>query len=200
MRAAEPDNRRGRRRRVRRTGDGERGASIVEFALIAPLLFMVLFGIVDFGIILSEDIGIRQGVREGARQATVAEWGSRTSCSLNGHAAGSDASSEYKRLICLTKDRSDMPDSKVRVAVRYVTPEGAIANYPAGTDRPPVGGGLLVCATAPMESTTGFFNAILGDRNLRTSVVMRIERAADKQMSNTQEVDPSGDGWSWCTP
>jgi Flp pilus assembly protein TadG len=50
---------------------GQRGASAVEFALIAPLLFMLIFGIIGFGIAFMQLQTIRGAVREGARVSAV---------------------------------------------------------------------------------------------------------------------------------
>ncbi len=49
----------------------ERGANLVEFALIAPLLIMLVMGIIDFGWILSTQQDVRHGAREAARLAAV---------------------------------------------------------------------------------------------------------------------------------
>jgi Flp pilus assembly protein TadG len=45
----------------------DRGAVAVEFALLLPLLLLLLFGIVDFGRALNAQITITQAAREGAR-------------------------------------------------------------------------------------------------------------------------------------
>jgi Flp pilus assembly protein TadG len=50
---------------------GQKGASAVEFALIAPLLFMLIFGIIGFGIAFMQLQTIRGAVREGARISAV---------------------------------------------------------------------------------------------------------------------------------
>ncbi len=49
--------------------DGERSQSLVEFALVAPILLLLLFGIVDFGRVIYTYITINQAVNEGARTA-----------------------------------------------------------------------------------------------------------------------------------
>ncbi|MGZ4108449.1 MAG: TadE/TadG family type IV pilus assembly protein [Actinomycetota bacterium] len=49
----------------------ERGAAAVEFALIAPLLFMLLFGIFEFGLVWSQKNVYVGAAREGARYAAV---------------------------------------------------------------------------------------------------------------------------------
>ena len=46
---------------------GQRGASAVEFALIAPVLFMMIFAILGFGIAFMQLQTVRGAVREGAR-------------------------------------------------------------------------------------------------------------------------------------
>lgn len=52
----------------RRTGS-QRSQSMVEFALVAPLLLLMLFGIVDFGRVIYTYITLDQAVNEGARVA-----------------------------------------------------------------------------------------------------------------------------------
>ena len=49
----------------------DRGASIVEFAVIALLLFAVLFGIIEFGWIFNGYITLTSAAQEGARLAIV---------------------------------------------------------------------------------------------------------------------------------
>lgn len=51
----------------------ERGATLVEFAIIVPLLLLLLFGIIEFGRIITEFTTIRTAAREGARFATTVE-------------------------------------------------------------------------------------------------------------------------------
>jgi Flp pilus assembly protein TadG len=49
----------------------QEGAAAVEFALIASILFMVLFGIIEFGRLFSELEVLNSAAREGARVAAV---------------------------------------------------------------------------------------------------------------------------------
>lgn len=58
-----------RERRPRRTA--RRGAAVVEMALIAPLLFMLVLGIVEFGRALSVAQLLTNAARDAARQASV---------------------------------------------------------------------------------------------------------------------------------
>ena len=49
----------------------ERGQTMVEFALVLPLLALLLFGVVQFAIVFNNYIELRDGVRAGARKAAV---------------------------------------------------------------------------------------------------------------------------------
>ena len=57
--------------RFRRRSRDERGAAAVELALLTPLLFLILFGILEFGLAFLHVQSIRTGVREGGRAAAV---------------------------------------------------------------------------------------------------------------------------------
>ncbi|PVG83026.1 pilus assembly protein TadE [Nocardioides gansuensis] len=54
-----------------RPARGEGGAAAVEFALVAPLVLLLLFGIVSYGFLLSFRQALSQGAAEGARSAAV---------------------------------------------------------------------------------------------------------------------------------
>jgi Flp pilus assembly protein TadG len=47
------------------------GQSVVEFALVLPILALVLFGIIQFGIVFNNYIDLTDAVRAGARKAAV---------------------------------------------------------------------------------------------------------------------------------
>jgi Flp pilus assembly protein TadG len=50
---------------------GEKGAAVVEFAVVLPLLLLILFGIIEFGVLLYDKAVITNASREGARAAIV---------------------------------------------------------------------------------------------------------------------------------
>lgn len=49
----------------------ERGAAAVEFALVVPLLLVVLFGIIDFGFAINRYAIVNNAAREGVREASL---------------------------------------------------------------------------------------------------------------------------------
>jgi Flp pilus assembly protein TadG len=58
------------RRAVRRSRR-DRGAVAVEFALLFPILLLLIFGMIDFGRALNAQITITQAARTGARLAAI---------------------------------------------------------------------------------------------------------------------------------
>ena len=55
----------------RRCVRSDRGAVAVEFALLLPVLVLLVFGLIDFGRVLNAQITVTQAAREGARLAAL---------------------------------------------------------------------------------------------------------------------------------
>lgn len=49
----------------------QRGAAAVEFALVLPVLLLVMFGIINFGVVFAQQISLSNGARQGARYAVT---------------------------------------------------------------------------------------------------------------------------------
>ena len=64
-----------RRHRTARPGDGrhDRGAVMVEFALVVPILMLLVVGIIEFGFAFSAQVSIQGAAREGARALALGE-------------------------------------------------------------------------------------------------------------------------------
>jgi Flp pilus assembly protein TadG len=57
--------------RPRRLRGSDEGAAAVEFALLLPILLLLVFGIIDFGRLLNEQITLTEAAREGARAESL---------------------------------------------------------------------------------------------------------------------------------
>jgi Flp pilus assembly protein TadG len=159
----------------------ERGASAVEFALVVPVLALLVFGMCEFGIAFNNLNSIRQGTREGARQAVVANFGTNSACSLT----GAPSNTELRQLMCLTKDRVQLSNTtNTRVKLLF---EG---DYEPGNS-------IRLCTMYPLSSVTGMFSPLLNGRVLTTEVEMRVEQI-DEDLVAGQETALSGQSWSFC--
>jgi Flp pilus assembly protein TadG len=101
---------------------GERGAAAVEFALIAPLLFMLLFGIFEFGLVWSQKNVYVGAAREGARYAAVNCDASGTT---NGCVSGADQWGKVKSQITNAAVGYPVDFSNFSVATNPATASGA---------------------------------------------------------------------------
>ena len=79
-----------RRGPVRRRRDRDQGGAIVvEFALIVPLLLLLVFGILEFGFMMNRDTAIDNATRDGARVASLDGTFADICTSITGELAGS---------------------------------------------------------------------------------------------------------------
>jgi len=172
---------------VRRREHRDRGAAAVEFALVVPVLLLLVFGIIDFGLFFSDSLSARQGVREAARQGAVENW-SATSCS--GRPGSGDAN--LRRIACLGIDRTGAVAGDVYARVETTR---------AWTE----GDDVTVCVVVRENGVTGF-TPLPGDGVLRSAVTMRIEtdttrpRPNGPAMASDSGLSPSSPpgGWGWC--
>ncbi len=49
----------------------DKGAALVEFAIVVSLLFTLVFGIIEFGLMMKDYLTLNQAAREGVRSAAV---------------------------------------------------------------------------------------------------------------------------------
>jgi Flp pilus assembly protein TadG len=152
---------------------GERGAQLVELAIILPLVLLLIFGIIEFGTAYNNKIAINQGAREGARQAVVANF-ANASCS----------GTPNEQLACLTKSRVGLDASKTRVYVK-------VPSYTVGSR-------ISVCVAYPIQSITGIFAPLLSGRVLHGEATMRVEQAPSPGLTTGGDAPLAGDDWSWC--
>jgi Flp pilus assembly protein TadG len=52
----------------------EHGQTMAEFTLVLPVLAILLFGVIQFGIVFNHYLAVTDAVRAGARQAAVARY------------------------------------------------------------------------------------------------------------------------------
>ncbi|HUZ54815.1 MAG TPA: TadE family protein [Streptosporangiaceae bacterium] len=119
-------------RRPLRCGKRDRGAAAVEFALLLPLLLLLLFGIIDFGRALNAQVTLTQAAREGARLTALNQPNvtSRTQAAATGLSGVGVA---VLSACPVGSGPTANADVKVTYTFTFVTPIGAIAKMFGGS-------------------------------------------------------------------
>jgi len=76
---------------LRRRADSERGASLVEAALVVPLLVLLAFGAAEFGFVFLDFLNVSSAAREGARVGSAVGSGSNADTLMLGAIAEATA-------------------------------------------------------------------------------------------------------------
>ena len=172
-----------------RRAHGEDGVSMVEFALIAVLLFSVLFGIVDFGFLYSQNVTLRNATQQTGRFAAVADFGDDPVCALDDlHAVEEGSLDSTRAVMCRLKDEAGVDDPGT-VVVKVALPDG----YERGAP-------LVLCSEYAAHSVSGFFGFLLDDKVLHAKTMQRIEKVDDEEgFGLVAAAEPAhDDDWSWC--
>ncbi len=151
----------GSNRRARRCG-GDGGAVIVEFALIVPIFFLLIFGIIDFGWAFHQDLDVRHGAREGSRLAAVNYRST----------ASPTAAAQATEIVTAMCQRMDDQGANMTVTLSR-----------SGTAA--VGQEFTVAITKPLVPLTGFVNFALPSA-IDSSVRGRLEQTATWAAPTTQ--------------
>jgi Flp pilus assembly protein TadG len=98
----------------------ERGQTMTEFAFVLPILLVVLFGIVQFGIIFNNYVALTDAARAASRQGAVSRNSSdpKGDCEATGYDAGSNLTNPGTDFV-LTCDSTWAPGSDVTVTATY---------------------------------------------------------------------------------
>jgi len=131
---------------------GEKGANLVEFAILAPFLILLLFGIIEFAWVFATNLDVKHGAREGARITAV-----------NTPDSGNvDLAAE----IC---SRMSMVGSDTATTITW-----------ASDGTPAVGEGVIVTVSTPLSTLTGIMDWAFGSvPTLDSTVEIRIEQPPD---------------------
>lgn len=109
---------------LRKLKQGEQGQALVEMALVLPLFFLLLFGVIEMGRIGYAYLTISNAVREGARTAAIGGSDLDIRNKINNSAANLDAELLIINISPLEDYRQSGQDTTVQVSypVQLVIP------------------------------------------------------------------------------
>ncbi len=98
----------------RRQGDDERGAALVEFALILPILVIITFGMISAGMAYNHKMDMTYAAREGARYAATLPL---TQCTGSPNPCGTSTWAQLIRSVVVERAGGDVTAADVCVAM-----------------------------------------------------------------------------------
>lgn len=100
----------------------DRGAAAVEFALILPVLLLLLLGIIQFGITFYQWIEMEHAAREGARWGSLGYTATDIRAKVKEAAPGLSPALSDAQITVTPTNPWDYPGEPVKVAITYDTP------------------------------------------------------------------------------
>ena len=141
-----------RARRAGRQRRGDAGAAAVEFALLLPVLLIIVFGIIDFGRALNAQIELTGAAREGVRLVAL---GYPDATIQSQTVAAAPGLSGVTVTVAASCSPGAGPTANAQVDVSYsfsfITPIGAVAGLLGGSG---FGGPMVLTAQGVMPCET----------------------------------------------
>ena len=116
--------------RFRRARGRDDGVAAVEMALIAPILFLILFAIIQFGFIFGQHLALSNSARQAARFGAVP----------NAISAASPATSNCAAIFAEARNAGGslgMKDTDIKVLIQPTSPSGAASGEPCSNSSVP---------------------------------------------------------------
>ncbi|HAM43896.1 MAG TPA: pilus assembly protein TadE [Propionibacteriaceae bacterium] len=142
----------------------DRGAAAVEFALVLPVLVMLLVGIVDFGMVTNAQAIAGNAARDGARAASL---GAKK-------ADACEAALQASSSLLNFSDTGSCGTSTPSITVTCQTPGGAACSSDFDTSRE-IGGTAVVTVTYVYHWISPAVFGLPGTTTITKSAYMRIE-------------------------
>lgn len=148
-----------------RRGTGTRGAALVEFAIIMPVLFLLVFGIIEFGWAFRQNLDVRHGAREGTRLAAV-----------NADPTNSESTQQRRiaREMCARMDA----DGGFPINISIDVNGSLVPDVPGDATINDVGDEVTVTVEKKLDQLTNFLGFALNNVTLRSTVKTRLEQPA----------------------
>lgn len=129
----------------------------MEFALIAPVLALIVFGIVEFGWAFSQNLDVRHGAREAARLAVV----------------------DFTPSVSVTTAADRRAAIIAEACSRMEASSGTTIDLRSDSGTAGLGEVITVEVRRPLQQLTGFLTFALDGVILTSTVEMRMEQDAE---------------------
>ncbi|TAF76966.1 MAG: pilus assembly protein [Alphaproteobacteria bacterium] len=141
----------------------EHGVTAIEFALIAPVLFLITMGVIEFGIILFVSTTLEAAVNDAARQGTTGNAYEDRQSARNGATAPKMSREDYIRAEILRIGGTAVNPSKINISCTNLG--DSFGNVTQRTS------GNFQCGDAPTDNRVSCADSQLGQAGTQTAIL-----------------------------
>lgn len=141
---------------------------MVEFAIVVPLLIVLLCGAIDFGLIFGGYQSMENGVASAARAVSLNNYAYTGSATCTGGPTAATAN-VVCNVVADLGSLTGVNTSTLQVGVCFVIPGTALSCSGASAPGTSVTDDVVVCAKALMQSTTGLTSVFVSGSYVSTS-------------------------------
>ena len=145
----------------------ERGTALVEFAIVVPLLILLVCGTIDFGLIFGGYQSMENGVESASRVISLDQVTPSPNCTGGPSPATANA---VCNVVASLGNLEGLNSNTLAVGICFVAP-GATPSCGGSTSLPgnSVSDDVEICAQATMQSTTGLTSVFVSGSTVSTS-------------------------------
>jgi len=152
---------------VRTRRSDERGTALVEFAIVVPLLILLVCGTIDFGLIFGGYQSMENGVESASRVISLDQVTPSPNCTGGPSPATANA---VCNVVASLGNLEGLNSNTLAVGICFVAP-AATPSCGGATSAPgtSVSQDVEICAQATMQSTTGLTSVFVSGSTVSTS-------------------------------
>jgi len=147
---------------------------MVEFAIVVPLLILLLCGTIDFGLIFGGYQSMQSGIDSAARALSLNsyQYSGSASCTGGPTVATADA---VCNVVATLGPLTGLNNSTLKVGICFVTPGSTPSCSGSSATGTSVSNDVEVCAQAAMQSTTGLTSIFVSGSTVSASSRLLLE-------------------------
>jgi Flp pilus assembly protein TadG len=149
---------------------------MVEFAIVVPLLILLLCGTIDFGLIFGGYLSMESGVASAARTVSLNNYqysGSATSCTQGG--SNTPTADAVCNIVASLGPLTGLNTNTLSVGICFVAPGATPSCGGPSATGTSVSEDVEVCAQAAMQSTTGLTSIFVSGTTVSSSSRLLVE-------------------------
>jgi len=148
---------------------------MVEFAIVVPLLILLLCGTIDFGLIFGGYLSMESGVASAARNVSLNAYQYNGSASCTQGGVNTPTADAVCNVVATLGSLTGLNSNTLSVGICFVAPGATPSCGGSSATGTSVSQDVEVCAQAAMQSVTGLTSIFVSGTTVSTSSRLLVE-------------------------